>query len=163
MLLWPHRHRRAPNDPALNSEHGQKTPASNASTERPAASHINPRRTDLSHAPDGRTALNSRAASAPSRTIFRRAATSAAMTRLARRVAATFRARKPAGSSSSEDEPSLSDDGAGIRAPYWQTYFGSLKRLSQHQIHARLSEVLTNGPYQYSRYGNTVYWARQDS
>ena len=28
----------------------------------------------------------------------------------------------------------------------WQTYFGSLKRLSQHQIHKRLSEVLTNGP-----------------
>ena len=42
----------------------------------------------------------------------------------------------------------------------WQTYFGSLKRLSQHQIHKRLSEVLTNGPYQKARYGNTVYWAR---
>ena len=45
----------------------------------------------------------------------------------------------------------------------WHTYFGSLKPLSEHQIHKRLSKVLTNGPYQYSRYGNTVYWARQDS
>ena len=46
------------------SEHCQKTPASNARTDKPAASHINPRRTDLSHALDGRTSLNSRAASA---------------------------------------------------------------------------------------------------
>ena len=45
----------------------------------------------------------------------------------------------------------------------WQTYFGSLKRLSQHQINARLSEVLKSGPYQKARQGapsNTVYWSR---
>ena len=45
----------------------------------------------------------------------------------------------------------------------WHTYFGNLKPLSQHQIQKQLAYWLTNGPYQYSRYGNIVYWARQDS
>ena len=45
----------------------------------------------------------------------------------------------------------------------WHTYFGSLKPLSEHQIQARSSKVLGNGPYQKSWKGNTVYWAKQDS
>ena len=45
----------------------------------------------------------------------------------------------------------------------WQTLFGSLERLSQHQINARLSEALKSGPYQKYWQGRSVYWAWQDS
>ena len=43
----------------------------------------------------------------------------------------------------------------------WQTYFDSLERLFQHELHKQLTALLTNGPLNKVQNGNSVYWAPQ--